>query len=206
MCNKRKNEFGVELYYGCYSNNFIKENESLVTLYRMLLHYFNSTLINAFYYKYNSSKLLETISKNCSRYTGLDINEILRYFSDMCKFDAIILNDDRHLNNIAFIFDGNSFRFFPIFDNGVLLSAESGILNENIYYDINRAQSKPFSISFNEQLDLFRDFPKIKIDYNGLINELDKVSFQYKQEEFEQAKSVLLYRLEQTYLVAWEGK
>ena len=62
------------------------------------------------------------------------------------------------------------------------------------------------SISFNEQLDLFRDFPKIKIDYNGLINELDKVSFQYKQKEFEQAKSVLLYRLEQTYLVAWEGK
>ena len=199
-------EYGVESFYGCYSNNFIKEGESLVTVYKILLHYFNSTLINAFYYNYSANKMLEVISKNCSRYTEIDINKILRYFSDICKFDAIILNEDRHLNNIAFIFDGNSFRFSPIFDNGASLLSESGILNESIYYGINRAQSKPFSISFNEQISLFKDLPRIKIDYDSLINELNNVSFQYKEKEFEQDKGVLLYMLERTYLTAWEGK
>ena len=30
------NEYGVESFYGCYSNNFIKEGESLVTVYKIL--------------------------------------------------------------------------------------------------------------------------------------------------------------------------
>lgn len=33
----------------------------------------------------------------------------------------IILNEDRHLNNLALIFDGNSFKPSPIFDNGLSL-------------------------------------------------------------------------------------
>ena len=58
------------------------------------------------------------------QFTGLDVRlDIAR----LLTFDALILNEDRHTNNILFLYDPTqkSWQLAPIFDNGLsLLSVE----------------------------------------------------------------------------------
>ena len=70
------------------------------------------------------------------------------------EIDGLILNDDRHLNNIAVISRNGSFDYCPIFDQG------AGLLS-NVMYNpfeiipkslIARAKARPFQTTFNQQI------------------------------------------------------
>ena len=58
-------------------------------------------------------------------YTGL--KEFSQYLTVLFEIDALFLNDDRHLNNIAVIEEKGKFNYCPIFDNG------AGLLSEHCY-------------------------------------------------------------------------
>ena len=56
---------------------------------------------------------------------GVDIRE---YLKKIFTLDMITLNEDRHLNNLAVLSQGNQFVPAPIFDNGVsLLTANQSV-------------------------------------------------------------------------------
>ena len=70
------------------------------------------------------------------------------------EIDGLILNDDRHLNNIAVIARDGGFDYCPIFDQG------SGLLS-NVMYNpfeiipkslIAQAKARPFQTTFNRQI------------------------------------------------------
>lgn len=195
-------EEGKDRYFGCYSKNFLRHGESLITVHKILKKYLGVSGINILYYN-RSDKILDIVVRSCSRYTMLSEDKIYNYFSDICKFDAIILNEDRHLNNIAFIFDGSTYRTAPIFDNGdSLLSGYA--LDECANGAELRVNSKPFASNFEQQIQLFRNRRKIKVDINKLLSELNSIELQYKQDEYNKACQVLLYRLKQTENIIWE--
>ena len=70
------------------------------------------------------------------------------------EIDGLVLNDDRHLNNIAVIARDGGFDYCPIFDQG------AGLLS-NVMYNpleiipkslIPQAKARPFQTTFNRQI------------------------------------------------------
>lgn len=157
-------EDGKELN-GCISKNFLNTDECIVTFGRLLTKYginYDKLMKN----KSTKEKVISLID-TLRDITSLDLTQ---YLKDTLALDAIILNEDRHLNNLAIIYDVKTDRFreCPIFDNG--LSLLSDTINFSTYTSVsilrNKVKAKPFASSFDKQFEtLGCDF---KIDKNML--------------------------------------
>lgn len=88
--------------------------------------------------------------------TGLDVRlEITR----LLAFDALILNENRHTNNILFLYHPieKTWQLAPIFDNGLsLLSDEKDYTPGKPLTILKRkVKAKPFNSNFSKQLALY---------------------------------------------------
>lgn len=123
-----------------------------------------------------------TVQQSC----GIDITD---YLAKIFTLDYIILNEDRHFNNLALIMDDDGFRPAPIFDNGVSLLTANQSVNWNFSMEENveRVNARPFSGSHEKMFRYFGkafefDAPKVK---GWLTKEPDSL-----------CKSVLLFQFE----------
>ena len=72
----------------------------------------------------------------------------------MFEIDALFLNDDRHLNNIAVIESGGKFGYCPVFDNAAGLLSNVQLMPMDIDPDglIGTVKARPFLTTFNRQI------------------------------------------------------
>ena len=68
--------------------------------------------------------------------------------------DALFLNDDRHLNNIAVLEKAGRFDYCPIFDNGagLLSNVQTAPMDIAPAALIRSAKARPFNTTFNRQV------------------------------------------------------
>ena len=68
--------------------------------------------------------------------------------------DALFLNDDRHLNNIAVLEKGGRFNYCPIFDNGagLLSNVQMAPMDIDPAALVRSAKARPFNTTFNRQV------------------------------------------------------
>ncbi len=134
---------------GCRSKNFLGEEEELITFYRL---YFNETGedLSKKYMGYGSAeeRIAFTIDE-MKRITGLDVCDYLR---KIITLDRIILNEDRHVNNLALVYGEKGFRPAPIFDNGIsLLTANRSVSMQTPMKDnVRKVVARPFSGDFEK--------------------------------------------------------
>ena len=74
------------------------------------------------------------------------------------EIDALFLNDDRHLNNIAVIEKDGKFNYCPIFDNGagLLSNTQFSPMDIDPKYLIKAIIARPFNTSFTRQINTAR--------------------------------------------------
>ena len=60
-------EEGKDRYFGCYSKNFLRPGESLITVHKILKKYLGVSGINILYYN-RSDKILDMIQYNIKKY------------------------------------------------------------------------------------------------------------------------------------------
>ena len=197
---------GDREYKGCYSKSFLKEGESVISLSRVLESYFpTNNDLDKFFKKYQGKDLKESIIKICSISLNLQCDIIEQYFSNTIKLDSIVLNEDRHLNNISFIRhkDGN-YSISPIFDNGLSLLSDTGDfpLSGNYLSMLHRVKARPFSRNFKKQVGYFNT-DMLKINYKGFIESINSKTVPFKEKEYNRAKNVLLYQLRTTKGAIW---
>jgi len=159
-------EDGV-IYNGCVSKDFLDYGEVLVTVWNLLR--MNGINVNKDTKGMSTHELLVwTIEK------VVGITRIVNFrmwLGKIIEFDALVLNEDRHFNNIAVIYNEyeNKYRVMPVFDNG--LSLLSDVIDypmyRNISHNIRRVKSKPFSTNFDKQV-------KAVIDICGQNLSIDK--------------------------------
>lgn len=155
--------FGEILYEGkmafaCKSKNFLKDNETVVTLFE-LLRVYNNNLFS--FLKYPSIPLKERLVflvQCVEEITGLDRFD--EYLGLMLEFDYLVLNSDRHLNNIAFIRrEDGTFNYCPLFDHGMSLFADMYVPGDPVMTPrkyMKSIPSKPFSVNFTSMLKAVR--------------------------------------------------
>ena len=102
------------------------------------------------------------------KYTGL--HDFGEYLTAMLELDAFFLNEDRHTNNIAVLYDTEKdcYELSPIFDQGLSLLADTSYdfsLEQPLEECMKRVEAKPFHLSFEQQVDAAEELYGIQIHF-----------------------------------------
>lgn len=197
----------INSYNGCVSDNFTNEDESVISVDRILTQYYRTARYADTITKLSGKDLVSTVVNICSEITRISYNDIMLYLSNMFKLDAVTLNEDRHLNNISFVKNINgTYRLAPIFDNGLSLLSDTQDypMGYNLKSNMRKVKSKPFSSSFKKQIGYFDEYPLLRIDVKSFFEKIESVSSEDRTREFNRAYYILKLRLEELKGVAWE--
>lgn len=202
-------EDSTKSYYGCMSDIFTSKDESIISLYSILKKYYGGErVLKENLRGIEGIDLVNTVITVVSSVTGISYIDIKNNLSTIVKLDAILLNEDRHLNNIAFIKNSNgAYKFCPIFDNGLSFLSDTNdypLDKKGVSHKISRVKSQPFSKDWRKQIGYFDDCDLLHIDINSLRYRLENYTVEFKETEYERALEVLKIRLKTLKGVAWE--
>lgn len=191
----------------CKSKIYNKEDESFVSIAKILKMCMSENSLR----KYNGKALVDFVVDSVYKVTNVDIRS---YLGVLSYLDAIILNEDRHFNNISLIERNGVYRVAPIFDNGLSLLSDTSqdyLMGRGIGVLIRKVKCRPFSSSFSKQVRYFDNKPLV-IRIDEFYKKLKEVKcnldlyIPFKQQEYLRAERVLLKRLKETEGVLWVKK
>ena len=160
----------------CVSKNFLKNGASIITLSTLLSKELSVPLKNKLESLNSNKKRLQFLVDATKEYTGL--SEFDKYLTLLFEIDFLILNDDRHLNNIAVIEEKGKFSYCPIFDSG------AGLLSNMQFYRSDIAPSalikipvaSPFHMTFNREIKTMRSLYGSVLDIPNLCrNDIEEM-------------------------------
>jgi hypothetical protein len=142
---------------GCSSENFLRPGESIVTLSHLYKCCLEKPLRDVLTRLSSDRKRIAYLAEMTAEITGLNL--FPQYLTLLFETDALILNDDRHLNNIAVLERGGRFNYCPIFDNGAGLLSNTQLSPMDIAPAalIKEAKACPFYTTFNRQIIAARE-------------------------------------------------
>lgn len=140
----------------CVSKNFLKKNQSIITVSALFKKCYNVSIKRKLASLQSDKKRIEYLANTVSEITGL--KDFPKYLTLLFEIDSLILNDDRHLNNIAVIREGNKYDYCPVFDNGAGLLSNMQILRNDIEPKslMKSLTASPFGMTFNRELKTTR--------------------------------------------------
>ena len=99
----------------------------------------------------SDKRRIEYLACATAEFPGL--TEFPAYLTLLFEVDALFLNDDRHLNNIAVLEHDGQYDYCPIFDHGAALLSNQRDYPMDIepMGSIPKILARPFNISFNRQ-------------------------------------------------------
>ena len=136
---------------GCSSKNFLKKGQSIVTLSHLFRSY-GMPLIDSLSRLTSDKRRIAFIAEKTAELTGLDM--FPQYLTLIFETDALFLNNDRHLNNIAVLECNGKYDYCPIFDNGAALLSNMMDYPMNIDPEalIKSVHARPLNTTFNRQM------------------------------------------------------
>lgn len=172
---------------GCRSRDFLYGEEELITFYRLYYNQTGKDLSQVISRMDNMEERIEYVITFFQQSCALDIRDYLR---KVLTLDMLILNEDRHLNNLALLTVDGHFKPAPIFDNGVsLLTANQSV---NWYFpveeNVKRVIARPFSGSHEKMVKYLGT--GFSLDTHAALTWLTS-------EPDSTEKSVLAYQIEQ---------
>lgn len=170
---------------GCRSKNFLGKEDELITFYRLYQNQFGKDLSKVIAQMETMEERIEYVIRFIKESCKLDVRE---YLAKIIQLDALVLNEDRHLNNLALIYREDHFICAPIFDNGVSLLTANQSVNWNfpVSENVKRVIARPFSGSHRKMIKYFGN--AFQLDYAAAWNWL-------KEEPNSREKEILEYQL-----------
>lgn len=185
-------------YRGCRSCNFRGEQEEIITLEHLSRQYTGFGLARELARISDVEQRILYTVELVKTLTGLE--RFGEYLCTMLELDAFFLNEDRHTNNIALLYDtqNKTYRTCPFFDMGLSLFSDTReAFPLELEADECRKQitAKPFSRDFDEQLDvanaLYGYFLRFNQPLEAYLNELAGLKELYSAKELERVEMVL---------------
>ena len=150
---------------GCSSEDFLPPGRSIVTLDHLLSRVLGKPLRDVLARLPSDKKRIAFLAETTAEYTGL--RAFPQYLTLLFEVDGLVLNDDRHLNNIAVLEQGGRYSYCPIFDNGAGLLSNTQLSPMDIAPAalIKAVKARPFNTTFNRQIIAARDLygPQLKM-------------------------------------------
>lgn len=135
----------------CSSKHFLGKGQSIVTLSHLFRSY-GMPLDKSLRSLTSDKKRIAFIAEKTAELTGLDM--FPQYLTLMFETDALFLNNDRHLNNIAVLEKDGKYDYCPIFDNGAALLSNTMDYPMNIDAEalVRSVHARPINTTFNRQM------------------------------------------------------
>ena len=137
---------------GCSSANFLQPGQAIVTLSHLFKQHLGGSLKKRLERLPSDKKRIAYLAETTAELTGLQ--EFPKYLTFLFEIDALVLNDDRHLNNIAVLSQNGKFDYCPIFDQGAGLLSNTQMSPMDIMPKalITALRARPFHTTFNRQM------------------------------------------------------
>ena len=122
------------------------------------------------------------------------------YLTAMLEIDAFFMNEDRHTNNIAVIYNEKTqkYELSPFFDQGLCMFADINQdypIDQSLEYCLEKIEAKPFSSDFDIQLDAAEELYGIQIGFQFTFKDiqiyLQKNSENYPREVIRRVEQLL---------------
>ena len=141
---------------GCSSENFLRPDQSIITLSHLSKRESEVSLRDLLSRQSSDKKRIAYLADATAELTGLEL--FPQYLTLLFEVDALFLNDDRHLNNIAVLECEGKYDYCPVFDNGAGLLSNTRTAPMDIEPKalIAAQRARPFNISFNRQAGAVR--------------------------------------------------
>lgn len=135
----------------CSSKNFLQSCQSIITLSHLFSRIIDVPLKNMLERLTSDKKRIAYIAEKTAEFTGLKL--FPQYLTLIFEIDAVFLNDDRHLNNIALLECDGKYDYCPIFDNGAGLLSNTQLYRMDIEPKalMREVYARPFNTTFNRQ-------------------------------------------------------
>lgn len=157
---------------GCRSKDFTDEGEIFLSLEKMHEQCIGISLADKLSRFTEVEERIQYTLDFVYQYTHLDISE---YLGNILMLDAIILNSDRHTNNLGVIVNVNSgdFRKAPIFDNGDSLFSNYNIFPPDKEFEENLQNYISYPFSINPMMQTKYLPVTLELDYKTMNKVLD---------------------------------
>ena len=99
------------------------------------------------------------------------------YLTAMLEIDAFFMNEDRHTNNIAVIYNEKTqkYELSPFFDQGLCMFADINPdypIDQSLEYCLGKIEAKPFCSDFDIQLDAAEELYGIQIGFQFTFKDI----------------------------------
>ncbi len=140
--------------HGCRSRSFLKDEEEFVTFYRLYQNEHGEDLSRVIGVMDTMEERIEYTVRFIKEVCKVDVTDYLR---KIFSLDRIILNEDRHLNNLGLVCIGGRFAPAPLFDQGLSLLTANQSVNWRLPMEENvrRVVARPFSGSHEKMWKYF---------------------------------------------------
>lgn len=185
----------------CVSDDFLENGEEIITLQKLFRTY-KGVEINQHIASLPIKEAMAYVVDNVEKITG--IIGFGAYLALLFEVDALFVNEDRHFNNIAVIHNSSTdqYRFAPIFDNGGALFSDTTIsfpLTMNYEECLSVVECKPFSFSFDEQIDAVEELYGYPLQYwftyKDLNDSIDECTDRYDITILDRVRSIIEDRM-----------
>lgn len=189
--------YKTNIYHGCKSFDFLPCGWQLITLERLFHTMYGKSLYQSIYQIAGIEERAIFLTEQVEQMTGL--KNFGSYLTKLLTIDALFLNEDRHMHNIAVLCDTSGcYHYCPIFDNGSALLSDMTMdypLGNDVLDLIPHAEAKTLCSDFDEQLEIVERLygQTIHFFYNEKnITEVLENEKNYSTEIKERVKEILL--------------
>lgn len=183
-------------YRACKSRSFLLENEEIWTCERLYNQFFGGSIAKDMAGKTIEEKLCFFVER-IEEITG--VRDFGSYLTLLLEIDAVVLNEDRHTHNIAFIRDKEGeLRPCPVFDNGAALFSDTTTdypLDLPLDDCYRKIEAKPFETDFDIQMDcaenLFGQQLQIDARHWNINEHMEKYRQHYEKDVCNRVEEVL---------------
>lgn len=156
----------------CISPNFLHPGEKIITLVHLLKAERGADYQRIFHSRSSIPLRMQTLAEQVEQITSL--TRFGAYLTLLFEYDAFILNDDRHLNNIAVLYTPTGYRYCPLFDHGAgfLLDPVAYVFDIETSALVKQAIAKPFQCKFYTQVNAARRLYGTQLKLSLTVSEI----------------------------------
>ena len=202
-------EYKGQVIQGCASRDFLEEGEILIPLEKLYRRYTGDSLAVKLAEFSEVTERIQYLTDEVEKITKLKI--FGSYLTAMLEIDAFFLNEDRHTNNIAVIYqeETQQYALSPLFDQGLCLLADVKMdypLELPLEACLEHIEAKPFSADFDEQLEAAEALYGIQLQFHfsfkEVQRELDQIAEGYSDAVRERVEQLLRQQIRKyAYLI-----
>ena len=177
-------EYKGNMINGCSSRNFLQQDQILIPVEKLYRQYTGESLAVKLSEFADVAEKIQYLVEQIEEITHIE--DFGKYITAILEIDAFFLNEDRHTNNIAVIYNEKTgqYSLSPIFDQGLCLFSDTSYdypIDLSVENCMEKIEAKPFHSDFDVQLEAAEELYGNQIEFMFTIKEIQEILDQFEE-------------------------